>query len=92
MSGRIDDRVFASRRSKRDFGCINCDVLFLLLKKGIEQKSEFKSHSLRCACLLYLFDFAFGQRTCVVQDATDQRGLAMIDMTNKNDLELRLSI
>jgi hypothetical protein len=86
----INDGVLAPRRSKRNFGRIDCDVLFLLLKKRIEQKGKFKLHSLRGTRFLYLFDLPFGQRTGVVQNATDERGLSMVNMTDEDDAQLLL--
>ncbi len=85
---RVDDDVLAPRGSKRNFGRIDRDVLFLLLKKRIEQKGKFKLHSFRRARLFYLFDLAFGQRTGVMQNAADQRGLSMIDVTDEDDAQL----
>jgi hypothetical protein len=92
VSRGVNDGVFASRRSKWNFGCIDRDVLLLFLKKSIEQKGEFKLHSLPGTCFLYLFDLPFGQRTGVMQNATDERGLSMVNMTNENDLELHLAV
>src|SRR5205807_4084997 len=89
---RIDDGVTASRRSKRNLSSIDGDVLLLFLQKRIEQKREFKLRTLGRAGLLDFFDLAFRKRTSVVQNATYQRGLTVIDMTYENDVELRLNV
>ena len=71
VSRRVDDDVFASRRSKRNLGRVDRDVLILLFEQRVEQKSEFKFHSLRRARFLHHLDLAFRERIGVVQNPTD---------------------
>ena len=92
MARRIDDGVTAARCSKGNLGRIDGDVLLLLLKQCIEQEREFKLHPFSRAGLLYLFDLAFGERAGVMQDAPNQRRLAMVNVTDENDTQLRLDI
>ena len=39
-----------------------------------------------------MLDLAFRQRTGVVKNPPDERGLAVIDMAHENDAELRLDV
>ena len=73
MARRVDDGVARSRRSKRNLGRVDCDILLLLFDQCIEQESEFKLHPLGRTGLFYIFDFALGKRTCVVQDPANER-------------------
>ena len=89
---RIDDRVTAACCSKRNLGGVDGDVLLLFLEKRIEQKREFKLHPFGCAGVLYFFDLPFRQRAGVVENAPDERGLAVIHMTDEDDAELRFKV
>ncbi len=87
VTGRVDDEVVASRRSKRDLRRINRNVLLLLLEQGVEHESKLKFHPFRRARLLHHVDLSFRQRIRVVQNAPDERGLAVINVADEDDLQ-----
>src|SRR5205823_14804599 len=58
---------------------------------GIEKKGKLELHVFRGAGALHLFKFPFRQRISVAQDATDEGGLAMVDVTNEDDAQRRLA-
>ena len=85
----VDDDVVAARGPKRNLRCVDRDVLFLLLEQGVEQKREFKFHPFRRARLFDHVDLSVGQRIGVVQDATNERGLAVIYVAHEDDFQRR---
>ena len=92
MAGGVDDRIATPRRSKWNLGRVDGDVLLLFLEQRVEQKGKFKFHPLGGTGLSYLLDFALRQGTSIVQDPPNQRGLAMIDVTDKNHAERPLHV
>ena len=88
MAWGINDRVTASQRSKGNLCRVDRDVLFLLFEQRIEQKSKLKFHPFRRARLLHHLDFSLRQGVRVLQNPADQRGLAMINMTDENNLQM----
>jgi hypothetical protein len=92
VARRVDDDVVAARRPKRNLRRVDRDVLFLLLEQSIEQKRELKFHSFRRASLLHHVHLSVGQRIGVVQDATDERGLSVIDVAGENDAKRQLRV
>ena len=88
----IDDGVTAAPGTKRNLRRIDRDILFLLLEQRVKQEREFKLHRFGRAGLFYLVDLAFGERAGVVQDPSNQRRLAMVNVTDENNTQLRLDI
>ena len=86
MAGRVDDDVVPPGAPKLNLRRIDRDVLLLLLGERIKHKGVFERFSARCARFAKAFDFALGQRIRVRQNPTDQRGLAVIDVADKDDL------
>ena len=87
MARRVYDRVLPARRPKRDFRCIDRNVLLLLLDQRIEQKGIFKFHPLSRARLLHHVDLPCGQRVRILQNPADERGFSMIDVADENNLQ-----
>ena len=85
MPRRVDDDVFAPLRFEPDLGRINRDVLLLFLEQCIEHERELELHFLCRARLLHHVDLAFGKTVRVMQHSSDERGLPMIHMANKNN-------
>jgi hypothetical protein len=63
----------------------------LFFEQGIEKKGKLELHVFRGAGALHLLKFPFRQRISVAQDATDEGGLAMVDVTNEDDTQGRLA-
>src|SRR5947207_12613089 len=70
---------------------IDGDVLLLFFEQGIEKKGKLEFHVFRSAGALHLLELPFRQRISVAQDATDEGGLAMIDVADKDDAQRRLA-
>ena len=87
MTRRVDDRVLPARGPKRNFGCIDRNVLFLLLEQRIEQKGIFKFYPLSRARLLHHLDLPCRQRVRILQNPADERGFSMIDVPDEHDLQ-----
>ena len=92
VAGRVDDGVLAARRPKRNLRGVDRDVLFLLLEQRVEQKRKFKFHPFRRTRLLHHLDLPFRKRVRVLQNPADQRGLAVVNVTDKNNLYRQLWI
>ena len=85
MPRRIDDDVIALSRVKRNLRRVDGDILSLLFRKSIEQKSKLK---LPAFCLAQFFEtlkFSIRQRACVMQQPANERRLAMIHMAYNDD-------
>jgi hypothetical protein len=61
----------------------------LLFRKRIEKKRILERPPLRGAPLANPFDLSFRQRIGLCENAPDQRGLAVIDVADKNDFQPR---
>jgi len=92
MARRVDDDVVAARGPKRNLRRVDRDVLFLLLEQGVEQKREFEFHSFRRASLFDHVHLPIGQRIGVMQDATDEGGLSVIDVAHEDDAKRQLCV
>ena len=91
MTGCIDNHVIPLRRFERNLCRVDGDVLLLFFEQGIEKKGKLELHVFRGAGALHLLKFPFRQRISVAQDATDEGGLAMVDVTNEDDTQGRLA-
>src|SRR5205085_10008440 len=91
VTGCIDNHVIPLRRFERNLCRVDGDVLLLFFEQGIKKKGKLELHVFRGAGALHLFKFSFRQRISVAQDATDEGGLAMVDVTNEDDAQGRLA-
>ena len=89
MTRRVDDDVVTPGAPKLNLRRIDRDVLLLLLRERIEHKGVFERLALRRATRCEALDLALGQRSRFVENPADQRGLAVIDVADKNDLQTR---
>ena len=89
VARRVDDDVGARGRLELNLRRVDRDVLLLLLEQRIEQEGVLELHPLLADSRLDLLDLAVGQRLGVVENATDERGLAVIDVADEDDAEMR---
>ena len=87
MAGRVDDNVVAPGAPKLNLRRIDRDVLVLLLGERIKDKSVLERPALRRARLLQALEFPVWERPRLSKNSPDKRGLAVIDVTDKNDLQ-----
>jgi len=87
VSRRIDDDVRAQRGGKLDLRGINRHSLVALGLKTVQQKRPLQFGSAFFTEMLQLFDFTIHQAARIVQQATDQRGFSMVDMTGQNNMQ-----
>ena len=85
MAGSVDDDVVAPRRVEEGLRGIDRDALVPLGLQGIEQEGEFESHAAALAAGPDLLRLAVGQRAGVMQDATHQGRLAVVDVADEDD-------
>src|SRR6202035_116652 len=86
MPWRIDDDITSAGAGELNLGGVDGNVLLLFFRKRIEKKRVLERLSLRRAALANAFDLSFRQRIGLGENAPDQRRLAVIDVTDKNDL------
>ena len=69
-------------------------VTFCFCSSSSASSRKANSNSIPSAAHAFFtcFDLSLGKRACVMKDAANQRGLAMIDVADENDAELRLDV
>ena len=88
MTRRVDDDVVTPGAPKLNLRRIDRDVLLLLLRERIEHKGVFERLALRRARLAEALSILpSGSESVSSQNPADQRRLAVIDMTDENDLQ-----
>jgi hypothetical protein len=87
MAWGVDDDVGASVRSELDLGGVDGDVLLLLFEKGVEEESVFEVHPFGFGGGLDLGDFSVGEGVGVVEDASDEGGFTVVDMSDEDDAQ-----
>ena len=88
VPGRVDDHVVARRRAQPDLGGIDGDALVALGLEGIHEERPFEGHAAPLAHRLDGLELALGQRAGIVDQATDEGRLAVIDMADDDDAQL----
>ena len=89
VAGRIDQHHVAGAGAKADLRGVDGDALVALGLQRIEQERPFERHAAPGADRLEHFELALGQAAGLVQQAPDQRRLAVIDMADDDDANLR---
>ena len=86
----VDDDVVAPRRAEPDLGRVDGDRLVALGLEGVEHEGPFDRHAAARRDRLELLELARRQRAGVVQQAADERRLAVVDVADDDDFERRL--
>ncbi len=89
MTGRVDQDHVARSGAKADLRGIDGDALVAFGLQRIEQERPFERHAASRTDGFEHFQLAVGQAAGLVQQASDQRGLAVIDMADDDDANLR---
>ncbi len=89
MAGRVDQHHVARSGAKADLRGVDGDALVALGLQRIEQERPFERHAAPRADGLEHFELAVGQAAGLVQQPPDQRRLAVIDMADDDDADLR---
>ncbi len=82
MAGCVDDAVGTFFRLEINLRSVDRDALFLFFFQGIEQEGKFETFALLVADVFDGLDFAFGQTAGVRQQSANERGFAVVYMTN----------
>ena len=89
VAGRVDQHHVARRVRKRIWRGVDGDALVALGLQRVQQERPFERHAAPRADGLQHLELAVGQAAGLVQQAADQRGLAVIDMADDDDADLR---
>ena len=89
VAGRVDQHDVARAGAEADLRGVDGDALVALGLQRVEQERPFERHAAPRADGLQHFELALGQAAGLVQQAADQRGLAVIDMADDDDADLR---
>ncbi len=89
VTGRIDQHHVARAGAEADLRGVDGDALIAFGLQRIQKKRPFERHAAPRADGFQHFELAFGQAAGFVQQAPDQSGLAVIDMTDDDDADLR---
>ncbi|MBA7698074.1 hypothetical protein ES703_106749 [subsurface metagenome] len=89
VAGRVDQHDVARIGAEADLRGVDGDALVALGLQRIEQERPLKGHAAPCADRLEHFELALGQAAGFVQEAADEGGLAVIDMADDDDANLR---
>ena len=87
MAWGVDDDVGAAVGSELNLGGVDGDVLLLFLEEGVEEEGVFEVHALGFGCGLDLRDFPVGKGVGVVEDASDESGLAVVYVAHEDDAQ-----
>ena len=89
VTGRVDQHHVARAGAEADLSGVDGDALVALGLQRIQQKRPFERHAAPGADGFQHFELALGQAAGLMQQASDQRGLAVIDMADDDDTYLR---
>ncbi len=89
VAGRVDQHDVARAGAEADLRGVDGDALVALGLQRIEQERPFERHAAPRADGLQHLQLAVGQAAGFVQQAADQRGLAVVDMADDDDADLR---
>ena len=85
VAGRVDQHDVARRRAEADLAGVDGDALVALGLQRIEQERPFEGDAAPRADRLEVLELAVREAAGLVQQASDQRRLAMIDMPDDDD-------
>ena len=89
VAGRVDQHHVAGPGAKADLRGVDGDALVALGLQRIEQERPFERHAAPRADGFQHFQLAVGQAAGLMQQPSDQRRLAVIDMADDDDANLR---
>ena len=89
VAGRVDQHHVARHGAETDLGGVDGDALVALGLQRIEQERPFERHAAAGADRFQHFELALGQAAGFMQQAADQGRLAVIDMADDDDADLR---
>ncbi len=89
MAGRVDQHDVARIGAEADLRGVDGDALVALRLQRVEQERPFERHAAPGADRFQHFQLAVGQAAGLVQQAADQRRLAVVDMADDDDADLR---
>ena len=85
VAGRVDQHHVARGRAETDLAGVDGDALVALGLQRVEQERPFERHAAALGDGFELLELAVGEISGLVQQAADQRRLAMIDMADDHD-------
>ena len=89
VAGRVDQHDVARAGAEADLRGVDGDALVALGLQRVEQERPFERHAAPRADGLEHLELALGQAAGLVQQAADQGRLAVIDMADDDDADLR---
>ena len=89
VARRIDQHDIARAGAETNLRGVDRDALIALCLQRIQQERPLERHAAPLADGFQHFEFAVGQAAGFVQQATNQCGLAVIDMADDDDADLR---
>ena len=89
VARRVDQDDVARRGAEADLAGVERDALVALGLQRVEQERPFERHAAPLADRLQRIDLAVRQAAGLVQQPSDQRRLAMIDVTDDHDADQR---
>ena len=89
MAGRVDQHDVARIGAEADLRGVDGDALVALGLERVEQERPFERHAAPRADGFQHLELAVGQAAGLVQQAADQRRLAVVDMADDDDADLR---
>ena len=89
VAGRIDQHHVARAGAEADLRGVDGDALVAFGLQRIQEERPFERHAPPCADGFQHFELAFGQAAGFVQQTSDQCRLAVVDMTDNDDANLR---
>jgi len=88
VAGGVDDDVVARRALEEAARGVDRDPLVLLVRQRIQQERVFERLARPLAFALHRLQLPLGKRTGVCQQAPDDRALAVVDVTDDDDVEV----
>ena len=88
VAGRVDEHgVPPSRGAEGSLGNADADVLVALGLEGVHEERVLEGHAALAAGLLDALQPALRERAAVVQQAADERGLAVVHVADDDDAQ-----
>ena len=84
----VDQQVVARRGLEADLRGVDGDALVALGLHGVDHERPLERHAALLRHRLYRLHFSVGQRAGLVQQAADQRRLAVVHVTDDHQLQL----
>ena len=89
VAGRVDQHDVARSGAEADLRGVDGDALVALGLQRVEQEGPFERHAAPRADGFQHLELALGQAAGLMQEAADQRRLAVVDMADDDDAHLR---